>query len=160
MSFKPLNQYEVDANLLLEHFAQFKHKSVQQQLKESFQFEAKGNRNPIIHLIAWHILTKTWDCEYLLIDRKASILAPCNIHIYKAWLRAKSSLATIQTMARIDDTGYIVGNSMGLTGEKSKIKIDRDDLPESKLTVEGCSDYTGTSYKNTRQGSYMGRKTK
>jgi len=160
MSFKPLNQYEADAQLLLNHFAQFKHKSVQQQVKESFQFKAKANSDPFIELIAWHMLTKTWDCDYLLPDRKANIIAPVNMPVYKGWLRAMSTIKKIQMMSRVDDTGYIVGNSMGLSGERSKIKIDRDDLPESKLTVEGCSDWTGTSYKNTRQGSYMGRKTK
>lgn len=155
------NQYEVDAHNLLEHYKKLepiKKRSVQQQVKDGFQYEAQGNRNPIVHLIAWNVLTKTWGCEYLILDRKQSVVAPVNLYIYKAWLKAIATLETLRMQGRIDDFVYSNGKGGSLTLERGNIQIDKDDLPESKLTVAGVSDWQGTSYKNIRQGSYMGRR--
>lgn len=154
------NQYEVEANLLLQHLAKFSHKSVRTQLIERFQFEALGKRSVLIHLLAWKQLEGTTHYEGLLIDKKQSVVSSVNLPIYKAWLKAKARVESLNLQLRVDDIQYGHGQVQSMSGQKGNIQFDADDLPAQKLTVQGVSDFSGTSYKNIRQGAYMGKKTR
>jgi len=164
------NQYEVDAYNLIAHYkklSKINQKSVISQIRQNFKSLAESRVKvndhrksaALIHLIAFKIEFGTNSYEYILPNRKLSCLDPENFATYDLWLSTNAKLKTIEMQTRAPDLPLqrLQGGSFSL--QRSNIQYDQDDLPQAKLTVAASTDWDGgSSYKNTRQGSYMGGK--